>query len=176
MTDPHRAWAFVPPQPLQTVQHGPLAGLTFSIKDLYGVPGWPLTGSTRAPVPDPGESVLVRRLLDLGAVAVGKTHLHEVALGITGMNGYGGTTHPTLPERVPGGSSSGAAVSSDSAIATDTLRRLRDRPSARSAVSSEVAASWPRPISARDASRRAHGVVEETPSRTTASQTAAIVG
>jgi len=40
------------------------------------------------------------------------------------------------------------AVSSDSAIATETLRRLRDSPSARSAVSSEVAASWPRPISA----------------------------
>ncbi|MNI21696.1 hypothetical protein D3C73_752280 [compost metagenome] len=39
-------------------------------------------------------------------------------------------------------------VSNDRAIATDTLRRLRDRPSARSAVSSEVAASWPRPISA----------------------------
>ncbi|KAG1160414.1 hypothetical protein G6F35_019140 [Rhizopus arrhizus] len=40
------------------------------------------------------------------------------------------------------------AVSNDSAIATDTLNRLRDRPSARSAVSSEVAASWPNPISA----------------------------
>ena len=34
-----------------------------------------------------------------------------------------------------------------SAAATDRLSRRRDRPSARSAVSSEVAASWPSPIS-----------------------------
>ncbi|GAA5503514.1 2-amino-5-chloromuconic acid deaminase [Deinococcus xinjiangensis] len=111
MNDPQRAWAYVAPQPLQTSPTGPLAGLRFSIKDLYGVDGWPLTGSTRAPLPDVAQSVLVSRLLDLGAAAVGKTHLHEVALGITGMNGYGGTTHPTMPERVAGGSSSGAAVS-----------------------------------------------------------------
>ena len=38
-------------------------------------------------------------------------------------------------------------VSSASGIATDTLSRRRDRPSARNAVSSELAASWPSPIS-----------------------------
>lgn len=130
MDDSQRAWAFVAPQPLQTRTDGPLSDLSFSIKDLYGVTGWPLTGSTRAPVPDPGESVLVRRLLELGASALGKTHLHEVALGITGMNGYGGTAHPTMPERVPGGSSSGAAVSValgqvDFALGTDTGGSIR---------------------------------------------------
>lgn len=46
-TDPQRAWAFVAPEPLKSSLDGPLAGLTFSIKDLFGVPGWPLTGSTR---------------------------------------------------------------------------------------------------------------------------------
>ncbi|MCY1432475.1 hypothetical protein D9M71_484750 [compost metagenome] len=40
------------------------------------------------------------------------------------------------------------AVINDNAIATEALSRLRDNPSARSAVSSEVAAIWPRPISA----------------------------
>lgn len=110
-SDPQRAWAYLPASPLSGTVGGPLWGLTFSVKDLYGVAGWPLTASTRAPVPDPGESVLVRRLLDLGASAVGKTHLHEIALGITGMNGFGGTAHPFDPARVPGGSSSGAAVS-----------------------------------------------------------------
>nr|WP_256487926.1 amidase [Deinococcus sp. HSC-46F16] len=109
---------------------GPLAGLTFSVKDLFGVPGWPLRASTRAPVPEVGESVLVRRLLDLGATAVGKTHLHEVALGITGMNGDGGTEHPFLPGRAPGGSSSGAAVTValsqvDCALGTDTGGSIR---------------------------------------------------
>ncbi|MDO4245868.1 MAG: amidase [Deinococcus sp.] len=128
--DPQRAWAYRPASALQTHLEGPLAGLTFSVKDLYGVPGWPLSASTRAPVPDPGESVLVCRLLDLGAAALGKTHLHEIALGITGLNGYGGTTHPRDPERVPGGSSSGAAVSValgqvDFALGTDTGGSIR---------------------------------------------------
>ncbi len=40
------------------------------------------------------------------------------------------------------------AVSSAIAATTDADMRLRDTPSARSAVSSEVAANWPRPISA----------------------------
>lgn len=134
-SDPQRAWAFVPAQPLAGQSGGPLSGLRFSVKDLYGVEGWPLTASTRAPVPDPGNSVLVRRLLELGASAVGKTHLHEIALGITGMNGYGGTEHPTLPGHSPGGSSSGAAVSValgagkggqvDFALGTDTGGSIR---------------------------------------------------
>ncbi|OLV18011.1 amidase [Deinococcus marmoris] len=128
--DPQRAWAYRPAEPLSGAAGGPLSGLTFSVKDLYGVPGWPLTASTRAPVPDPGESVLVRRLLELGASAVGKTHLHEIALGITGMNGYGSTTHPHDPARIPGGSSGGAAVSvalgqADFALGTDTGGSIR---------------------------------------------------
>ncbi|WP_234009038.1 amidase [Deinococcus sp. NW-56] len=128
--DPQRAWAYRPASPLRGAPDGPLAGLTFSVKDLFGVPGWPLTASTRAPVPEVGESVLVRRLLDLGASAVGKTHLHEVALGITGMNGYGGTEHPFLPGHAPGGSSSGAAVTValgqvDVALGTDTGGSIR---------------------------------------------------
>ncbi|MDB5045821.1 MAG: amidase [Deinococcus sp.] len=129
-SDTQRAWAYLPAQPLAGQAGGPLSGLRFSVKDLYGVEGWPLTASTRAPVPDPGQSVLVRRLLELGASAVGKTHLHEIALGITGMNGYGGTEHPTLPGHSPGGSSSGAAVSValgqvDVALGTDTGGSIR---------------------------------------------------
>lgn len=129
-SDPQRAWAYVPGEVLRGAADGPLADLTFSVKDLYGVPGWPLRAGTRAPVPEVSESVLVRRLLDLGASAVGKTHLHEVALGITGLNGFGGTEHPTLAGHVPGGSSSGAAVSvalgqADFALGTDTGGSIR---------------------------------------------------
>ncbi len=128
--DPQRAWAYVPTEPLRGMPGGPLDGLSFSVKDLYGVPGWPLRASTRAPVPPVGESVLVRRLLELGATALGKTHLHEIALGITGLNGYGGTEHPVLAGHVPGGSSSGAAVSvalgqADFALGTDTGGSVR---------------------------------------------------
>ncbi|MBZ9712112.1 amidase [Deinococcus multiflagellatus] len=130
LPDPQRAWAYRPASPLPGAAQGPLAGLTFSVKDLFGVPGWPLQASTRAPVPDPGPSPLVARLLALGASAAGKTHLHEIALGITGHNGHGGTEHPFWPGHVPGGSSSGAAVSValeqvDFALGTDTGGSIR---------------------------------------------------
>lgn len=123
-------WAYKPEQPLAVITDGPLSDLTLSIKDLFGVSDWPLRASTHAPVPDFGESSLVRRLLSLGAVAVGKTHLHEIALGITGANGFGGTKHPVLLDRIPGGSSSGAAVSValgevDFALGTDTGGSIR---------------------------------------------------
>lgn len=128
--DPQRAWAYRPALPLAGDPHGPLSGLTFSVKDLFGVPGWPLAASTRAAVADPGPSVLVQQLLALGASATGKTHLHEIALGITGLNGYGGTSHPFEPQRLPGGSSGGAAVSValnqvDFALGTDTGGSIR---------------------------------------------------
>lgn len=123
-------WAYQPEEPLIVSKSGPLSGLTFSIKDLFGVADWPLKASTQAPVPQPEESPLVRRLLELGAAAVGKTHLHEIALGITGANGFGGTKHSVLLDRIPGGSSSGAAVSValgevDFALGTDTGGSIR---------------------------------------------------
>jgi Asp-tRNA(Asn)/Glu-tRNA(Gln) amidotransferase A subunit family amidase len=128
--DPLGAWAYRPAAPLQGAAAGPLAGLTFSAKDLYGVPGWPLQGSSRAVLPEVGASPLVARLLELGATLVGKTHLHEVALGITGANAFGGTRNPLDPSRIAGGSSGGAAVSVatgevDFALGTDTGGSIR---------------------------------------------------
>jgi Asp-tRNA(Asn)/Glu-tRNA(Gln) amidotransferase A subunit family amidase len=123
-------WAYLPDEPMAGVPGGPLSGLTFSVKDLFGVDGWPLHASTRAPLPQISESPLVRRLLGLGATLVGKTHLHEIALGITGANAFGGTPNPLDPARVTGGSSSGAAASvalglSDFALGTDTGGSIR---------------------------------------------------
>ncbi|QSQ27062.1 amidase [Pyxidicoccus parkwayensis] len=128
--DPYGAWAYRPESPLRGAADGPLAGLTFSAKDLYGVPGWPLKGSSRAVLPEVGDSPLVARLLGLGATLVGKTHLHEVALGITGANAFGGTRNPLDSTRVAGGSSGGAAVSVatgevDFALGTDTGGSIR---------------------------------------------------
>jgi Asp-tRNA(Asn)/Glu-tRNA(Gln) amidotransferase A subunit family amidase len=128
--DPHGAWAYRPDTPLQGAAGGPLTGLTFSAKDLYGVPGWPLGGSSRAVLPEVGDSPLVSRLLALGATLLGKTHLHEVALGITGANAFGGTRNPLDLSRVAGGSSGGAAVSVatgevDFALGTDTGGSIR---------------------------------------------------
>ncbi|WP_261663906.1 amidase [Deinococcus sp. Marseille-Q6407] len=129
-SDPQRAWAYCPETPLAGTPGGPLSGLTFSVKDLFGVAGWPLRASTRASLPDVAPSPLVARLLELGASAAGKTHLHEIAMGILGANAFGGTEHPFLPGHVTGGSSSGAAVTAalgqvDFALGTDTGGSIR---------------------------------------------------
>ena len=126
---PHGAWAYRPEQPLNTGD-GPLGDLSFNAKDLYGVPGWPLHASTEARLPGVPASPLVRRLLDLGATLVGKTHLHEIALGITGANPLSQGRNPLDPARVPGGSSSGAAITVatgevDFALGTDTGGSIR---------------------------------------------------
>lgn len=128
--DPLGVWAHRPSAPLRGRPNGPLSGLSFSAKDLYGVPGWPLRGGTNAALPPVGESVLVRQLLEAGADLVGTTQLHEVALGVTGFNADGGTRNPLDPARVAGGSSGGAAASValgevDFALGTDTGGSIR---------------------------------------------------
>ncbi|WP_110885527.1 amidase [Deinococcus yavapaiensis] len=123
-------WAYRPDVPLRGAPDGQLADLTFSAKDLFGVAGWPLTGSTRASLPFVEESPVVRTLIDAGATLVGKTHLHEVALGVLGTNAFGGTRNPLDAERVAGGSSGGAAASVATrevnfALGTDTGGSVR---------------------------------------------------
>ncbi|MXV95521.1 MAG: amidase, partial [Gemmatimonadetes bacterium] len=95
---------------------GPLAGVTVSVKDLYGVEGLPIRAGTRRELPDrwQREGFLVRSLRRLGAVVVGKTHTVELAFGGIGLNPNTGTPiNPWDPaeHRAPGGSSSGAGVS-----------------------------------------------------------------
>ena len=74
---------------------------------------------------------VVRAVLDAGCRIVGKTNMHELAYGLTGVNGWSGTPlNPRAPKRVPGGSSSGSAVAVaaglvDFALATDTGGSIR---------------------------------------------------
>jgi amidase len=76
-------------------------------------------------------AVVVQALLDAGCVIVGKTTMHELAYGVTGVNGWSGTPlNPRFPDRVPGGSSSGSAVAVaanlvDFALGTDTGGSIR---------------------------------------------------
>jgi aspartyl-tRNA(Asn)/glutamyl-tRNA(Gln) amidotransferase subunit A len=95
---------------------GPLWGLPVSVKDLFDVAGLPTTcgspfyaGTRPTPALDSG---YVARWRAAGAVFTGKTALNEFAYGITGENRcFGDCTQPGRPDRLTGGSSSGAAAS-----------------------------------------------------------------
>ena len=99
------------------VQLPALAGLPVTIKDLYDVAGEStMAGSVvrRGAAPAAHDSVAVQRLRAQGAAIVGKTNMTEFAFSGVGINPHHGTPHnPADPDiaRIPGGSSSGAAVS-----------------------------------------------------------------
>jgi aspartyl-tRNA(Asn)/glutamyl-tRNA(Gln) amidotransferase subunit A len=95
----------------------PLAGLPVSIKDLADVAGEPtLAGSIvlRDAPPAKCDAPVVQRLRAAGAAIIGKTNMTEFAYSGLGLNPHYGTPANPLDNRVvriPGGSSSGAAVS-----------------------------------------------------------------
>ena len=93
----------------------PLAGLPVSIKDLFDVQG-EVTGAgspLRAnAAPAKADAVAVARLRAAGAILVGRTNMVEFAFGGVGTNPHFGTPgNPADRARVPGGSTSGGAVS-----------------------------------------------------------------
>lgn len=110
-------------------------GPTFAIKDMLDVEGVPTGGGARTPLDaSPAAPALaVRRLLDAGWQAVGKTHTVELAFGGSGDNrAVGAPWNPwdASRHRAPGGSSSGSAVAvaaglCDAALGTDTGGSVR---------------------------------------------------
>jgi aspartyl-tRNA(Asn)/glutamyl-tRNA(Gln) amidotransferase subunit A len=93
-----------------------LRGIPVSVKDLFDVAAQPTTCGSRsfgAGEPRPqDDAVFVRLWRERGALLAGKTHLNEFAYGITGENPwFGDCTIPGRPDRLTGGSSSGAAAS-----------------------------------------------------------------
>lgn len=114
----------------------PLLGLPISIKDLFDIAGEPTPAGSivlaNAP-PAPTDATVVARLRAAGAMLIGRTNMTEFAFSGLGINPHYGT--PANPYdrangRIPGGSSSGAAISvSDgmavAAIGTDTGGSLR---------------------------------------------------
>jgi amidase len=110
-----------------------------AVKDLIDMAGLPTTAGSRAiadraePAPDDAPCVAGLRAAQRQGTArfAGKTNLHELAYGISGINAAFGTpVNPLDPRRVPGGSSSGSAVAvaageADIAYGTDTGGSIR---------------------------------------------------
>jgi aspartyl-tRNA(Asn)/glutamyl-tRNA(Gln) amidotransferase subunit A len=108
---------------------GPIDGAIITIKDLFDVAGEPTRSGSKVLVDAPpatSDATVVRRLRAGGAVIVAKTNMTEFAFSGIGVNPHYGTPgNPADRTRVPGGSSSGAAVAvadgmCEIAIGTDT--------------------------------------------------------
>jgi aspartyl-tRNA(Asn)/glutamyl-tRNA(Gln) amidotransferase subunit A len=113
---------------------GPLDGAIVSLKDLFDVAGEPTRAGSKiladAP-PAKADAPVVHRLRAAGAVIVVKTNMSEFAFSGVGVNPHYGTPgNPHDRSRVPGGSSSGAAVAvtdgfAEISIGTDTAGSTR---------------------------------------------------
>src|SRR6516164_11023192 len=95
-----------------TVARLPLFGIPFAVKDNIDVAGIPTTAGFPAFAYTPAETApVVARLLDAGAVLVGKANLDQFATGLVGTRSpYGVPRNPFDARFIPGGSSSGSAV------------------------------------------------------------------
>ena len=87
-------------------------GIRLAVKDLIDMEGVPTTAGCRAvadrAAPATADASCLAGARAAGARIVGRTNLHELALGVTGVNPWFGTpVNPLDPSRVPGGSSSG---------------------------------------------------------------------
>ena len=117
------------------VSLGPLDGVIVSIKDLFDVAGEVTRAGSKIlaaeAAPAAADAVVVERLRAAGAVIVAKTNMSEFAFSGIGANPHYGTPrNPRDRARVPGGSSSGAAVAvadgmCNIAIGTDTGGSVR---------------------------------------------------
>ncbi|WP_042171253.1 allophanate hydrolase [Paenibacillus gorillae] len=90
----------------------PLWGIPFAVKDNMDVAGLPTTAGCAEYAYIPAHhAAVVERLVEAGAIPVGKTNLDQFATGLVGTRSpYGETVNSLRPELISGGSSSGSAV------------------------------------------------------------------
>jgi aspartyl-tRNA(Asn)/glutamyl-tRNA(Gln) amidotransferase subunit A len=92
---------------------GPLHGIPVGIKDFYDTAGVKTTAAfehfkDRVPTKD---AVEVAKLRAAGAIIIGKTNMHQLGMGTTGLDSYfGPVQNPWNAKYIPGGSSSGSAA------------------------------------------------------------------
>lgn len=94
-------------------KQAPLWGIPFAIKDNIDVARIPTTAGCSEYAYTPTQhSTVVHRLIEAGAIPIGKTNLDQFATGLVGTRSpYGETKNALNPELISGGSSSGSAVS-----------------------------------------------------------------
>ncbi|WP_151822848.1 indoleacetamide hydrolase, partial [Acinetobacter oleivorans] len=115
-----------------------LMGILIAVKDNIHVAGFPNSAGTPALADFKPQSsaLIIQKLIDHGAIIVGKTNMHELAFGVTGYNtamhieDVVGTRNAVNPLHIAGGSSSGSAVAVavgmvPIAIGTDTGASIR---------------------------------------------------
>lgn len=101
----------------------PLYGIPFAIKDNIDLAGVPTTAACPEYAYTPQQSAtVVQRLIDAGAIPVGKTNLDQFATGLVGVRSpYGACRNAFNPDYVSGGSSAGSAVSVALGLASFSL-------------------------------------------------------
>jgi aspartyl-tRNA(Asn)/glutamyl-tRNA(Gln) amidotransferase subunit A len=118
--------ALMPPS-----RFGPLAGIPISIKDLFDIAGEVTTAGSvvlRDNPPAMRDAPTMERLRRAGAILIGRTNMTEWAYGAVGANGHFGTPRCTWNRavddgmgRIPGGSTSGGAISVTDRMAAATI-------------------------------------------------------
>jgi aspartyl-tRNA(Asn)/glutamyl-tRNA(Gln) amidotransferase subunit A len=99
---------------------GPLHGIPIALKDLYYTKGIPTTGGSglMADFRPDFNGTIVQRLIDAGAIIMGKTNTHEWAFGPTTEESFfGPSRNPWNPKKHPGGSSGGSAIAAATGMA-----------------------------------------------------------
>jgi allophanate hydrolase len=120
--DPHHVWIHkMSLEQLRAYAHAveqkgmdaqPLYGIPFAIKDNIDLAGVPTTAACPEYRYVPSKSAaVVQRLLDAGAIPIGKTNMDQFATGLNGTRSpYGACLNAYDPHYISGGSSSGSAV------------------------------------------------------------------
>lgn len=134
-TDSSHAFMPYPKVGVANAASGSLQGLTFAVKDLFDVAGYPTSAGQPHFLAMSGiktqTAPVVQRLLDAGAAFVGKTVTDELAFSLNGQNAhFGSPVNGADARRISGGSSSGSAAAvagglCDFALGTDTGGSIR---------------------------------------------------
>jgi allophanate hydrolase len=131
--DPHHVWitrlglpevmAYVDALAGKPAESLPLYGIPFVIKDNIDLAGVPTTAGCPDFVYTPRHSAtVVERLIDAGAIPLGKTNLDQFATGLVGSRSpYGACRNSIDADYISGGSSSGSAVAVAAGLASFSL-------------------------------------------------------